>query len=147
MGDIMGLYNKMNKPEIDTNLLFDNLFEEVFPKIKDAIRERWKRGLKPDGNIIGIYASSSYAFQKNKQNSLAGIFKVDLTLTGALGKGLTLAFIDVAKYEIFSTDSKFTEIVQKYGEYNFNISDEEKTKLARDISIKITNQIIKNYYG
>ena len=42
MGDIMGLYNKMNKPEIDTNLLFDNLFEEVFPKIKDAIRERWK---------------------------------------------------------------------------------------------------------
>lgn len=147
MADILAMYNKMQKPEINLDLLFDNLFEEVFPKIKDAIRERWKKGEKPDGNIIGIYASSSYAFEKNKQNSLAGMFKVDLTLTGALGKGITIAFIDVGKYEIFSTDSKYSEIVQKYGEYNFNISETEQKKIAFDISTKITNKLIQYYYG
>ena len=145
MADILALYNKMNKPEIDLDLLFDNLFEEVFPKIKQAIRERWKRGEQPDGNIIGLYAVYSYKTFKEQINPLAKGF-VDLTLTGALGEKITFAMFGTAEYEIFSRDYKFGKIVEKYGDYNFNISEKERQKLAYDITKQITEKVIKNYY-
>lgn len=145
MADILALYNKMNKPEIDLDLLFDNLFEEVFPKIKQAIRERWKRGEQPDGNIIGLYAVYSYKTFKEQINPLGKGF-VDLTLTGALGEKITFAMFGTAEYEIFSRDYKFGKIVEKYGDYNFNISEKERQKLAYDITKQITEKVIKNYY-
>ena len=60
--------------------------------IRKKIRDRWLLGKDPDGNEIGIYSKSQigaeYAFFKNKINPLAGVWNVDLTLTGALGKGI-----------------------------------------------------------
>lgn len=132
----------------DIELLFDMYFKEVFPKIRQMIRERWKTGEMPNGNKIGIYSWYSYALFKQEINPLAGFRQVDLTLTGSLGQKITFGIMEVGEYEIFSTDNKYEGIIEKYGEYNFNISDSEKDEIANYITNKLINKIIeKAYYG
>ena len=78
-------------------------------------------------------------------NSLAG-GDVDLTLTGALGKGIKVKPLG-DDFEIFSTDSKFDEIADKYGDYNFNISEDEKIILFDKIMANVLNEIMDKSYA
>ena len=113
--------------------------------IREAIRNRWSLGLKPDGSIIGLYSSEEYATEKLKQNSKAGFGNVDLTLTGSLWKGIQISgFND--EYEIFSSDSKYEEITEKYGEYNFNITEKEKKILFDRILVNVLTDVLKKTY-
>jgi hypothetical protein len=114
--------------------------------IKQTIRSRWSLGKKPDGSIIGLYASEEYARDKFRENSSAGFGNVDLTLTGSLWKGIQISgFND--EYEVFSKDSKYDEIVDKYGEYNFNISETEKKILFDRILVNILTSVMNKTYG
>jgi hypothetical protein len=114
--------------------------------IKQTIRSRWSLGKKPDGSIIGLYASKEYARDKFRENSSAGFGNVDLTLTGSLWKGIQISgFND--EYEVFSKDSKYDEIVDKYGEYNFNISETEKKILFDRILVNILTSVMNKTYG
>jgi hypothetical protein len=118
--------------------------------IRDKIRARWKLGKKPDGSFIGTYSTSNmgaeYAFFKNKINPNAGLGQVDLTLTGALGKGIKISSFN-DKAEIYSTDEKYDEISNKYGEYNFNITEEEENELFAYIYDEINTKLLKYIYG
>jgi hypothetical protein len=118
--------------------------------IRKKIRDRWLLGKDPDGNEIGIYSKSQigaeYAFFKNKINPLAGVGNVDLTLTGALGKGIKVKLAS-NNIEIFSTDSKFDEIAEKYGDYNFNLSDAERDILFDKIGGIVLNKVINKTYA
>jgi hypothetical protein len=114
--------------------------------IKQTIRSRWSLGKKPDGSIIGLYASEEYARDKFRESSSAGFGNVDLTLTGSLWKGIQISgFND--EYEVFSKDSKYDEIVDKYGEYNFNISETEKKILFDRILVNILTSVMNKTYG
>ena len=119
-------------------------------EIRQTIRDRWLLGKDPDGNEIGIYSRSAfgaeYAFFKNKINPSAGVGNVDLTLTGALGKGIKVKPLG-GDFEIFSTDSKFDEIADKYGDYNFNISEDEKKVLFDKIMANVLNEIMDKSYA
>lgn len=107
-------------------------------------------GKDPDGNEIGVYSRSQigaeYAFFKNTINPLAGVGNVDLTLTGALGKGIKVKPLGES-FEVFSTDSKFDEIADKYGDYNFNISEDEKKVLFDKIMAQVLNDIMDKSYA
>lgn len=107
--------------------MFDNEDE-----IRNMIRQRWLTGKRPDGSLIGWYRSETYANQKYSQNSSAGFGNADLTLTGALGRGIVISGFN-GEYEIYSNDSKYEEIVENWGEWNFNISEEEKRVLFDNI--------------
>ena len=138
--------NRLSEAEI----LVGIEIKEKEPWIRKKIRQRWLLGKKPDGSFIGVYSNSAfgaeYAFFKNKINPTPGIGNVDLTLTGALGKGIKVSgFND--KYEIYSTDEKFDLIANKYGLYNFNITEEEKTELFKIIYDNINNLILNYCYG
>ena len=111
--------------------------------IREKIKNRWSLGKKPDGSIIGLYRSEEYAREKFSKNTSAGFGNVDLTLTGSLWRGIQISgFND--KYEIFSSDSKYEEITEKYGDYNFNITDDERKilfdKIINNVLINILNK-------
>ena len=113
--------------------------------IRNTIKDRWALGLKPDGSIIGLYRSEDYAEQKYAQNSKAGFGNVDLTLTGSLVRGIKISGFN-SEYEIFSSDSKYEEIAEKYGYYNFNISDEQREELFNKILVVILEQTLTKSY-
>ena len=119
-------------------------------EIRQTIRDRWLLGKDPDGNEIGIYSRSDfgaeYAFFKNKINPSAGVGNVDLTLTGALGKGIKVKPLG-DNFEVFSTDSKFDEIADKYGDYNFNLSEDEKKVLFDKILVNVLNNVMNKSYA
>lgn len=118
-------------------------------QIKKWIRERWLLGLDVNGDAIGIYSKSDYgaeyAFFKNKINPLAGLGNVDLTYSGLMGKSIQIKGFSKAEFEVFSTVSYYDDIVQKYGEVNFNITEAEKNKLTDIIFMVIFKEINKSY--
>lgn len=111
-------------------------------EIVELVRDRWKRGKRPDGSIIGEYASFFYQQEKLRQNPLAG-GKVDLFLTGALSGDLTVFPLTGGNFSIFSSDEKAINIAQKYGLDVYGLTHEEETmflSIAFDrINIRLIN--------
>lgn len=97
-------------------------------QIVEGIRRRWAFGKGVNNDIIGEYRNSEYQAFKVSTNTRAGGY-VDLTLTGELGRGLTIQKKGDKKYEIFSTDYKFERIALKYGIEQFNLDQQQTEEL------------------
>lgn len=122
-----------------------NLILFKTPQITDKIRKRWLFGKDPNGDIIGTYKSSNYRSFKVVANSKAeGL--VDLTLTGRLGNALTVRKKGSLGYEVFSTDSKYSNISEKYGLEQFNLSEEEQTELFDEIYLTVIEDYLQNVW-
>ena len=141
---IINIANKISEKDIKT--LYNSYFKELFPQVRKMIKERWLKGITPDGGKIGAYRVVNYALFKQEINPLAGFYMVDLTLTGSLGDKISFLMLSDSEYEIFSTDSKYISIVEKYGDYNFNLSETEKNEIAKEITNKTILEIIKKTY-
>lgn len=72
---------------------------------------------------------------------------VDLTLTGALGKGLRIKKNSNHEFEIFSLDEKFAHISLKYGIEEFNITPGEWQTIQDEILNIILNNALREVYG
>ena len=85
-------------------------------EIVDKVRQRWKRGLRPNGDLIGKegleYKWFSYQQEKQQRNPLAG-GNVDLIDTGSLNRELIVESHGRGLFTIFSTDEKALLIAQK----------------------------------
>lgn len=97
-------------------------------QIVGGIRRRWAFGKDVNDGIIGQYQNPDYQAFKVSTNPRAG-GNVDLTLTGALGQGLTIRKKGDKQYEIFSTDYKFKRITDKYGIEQFNLDQQQTEEL------------------
>ena len=97
-------------------------------QIVEGIRRRWLFGKDINDGIIGTYSWKEYEMFKVSSNPRAE-GNVDLTLTGALGRGLTVKKLSNSRYEIFSTDSKFDKISKQYGIEQFNLDERQKDEL------------------
>lgn len=115
-------------------------------EIVSLVRDRWQRGVRPDGTIIGVYRSIEYQQYKAAKNPEAG-GNVDLILTGDLSFGLTLNKVMNVGYTIFSTDEKANMIADKYGLDVFGLTDEEMDLLNEEITKRIIESIIKKING
>jgi hypothetical protein len=122
------LLQRAQKEKANVRLTIGTLIIFNSEQIVDGIRTRWSFGKDPNGNAIGEYRSSEYRAFKVWKNSRAGGL-VDLTLTGALGDGLTIRKKSDKQYEIFSTDSKFKKIADKYGIEQFNLDQQQQQEL------------------
>lgn len=115
-------------------------------EILDLVRDRWLRGKRPDGSLIGEYKDFGYELLKRQQNPLAG-GNVDLTLDGGLNKGLFINQIRGSLFNIFSSDEKAVLIAEKYGLDNYNITPEETILVlerAKDnVFIELYNFVFK----
>lgn len=99
------------------------LHEQGFVK---SIKDRWLSGLDPNGGKIGSYSGFPYAEKKNKRNSKAGFWNVDLTLTGLMGNELVLNEISKTQHVFGSQVSYFNDVVERYGLKQFNITEAER---------------------
>lgn len=113
--------------------------------IVEGIRRRWLFGKDPNGNIIGNYRSRDYQMFKVGFNSFAN-GNVDLTLTGALGRGLTIRKKSDSQYEIFSTDWKFGKIAEDYGIENFNMDGQQTTELFDMLHLMALETYLQNVW-
>jgi len=111
----------------------------------EGIRTRWLFGKDVDGNIIGQYRNRDYEMFKVGLNSRAN-GNVDLTLTGALGRGLTIKKNNDKTYEIFSSDNKFQEISKKYGLRQFNLDSQQTDELFDMLYLMAMEQYFENVW-
>ena len=114
-------------------------------QIKRWIRERWLTGYDSNGNPIGLYRFEDYAEEKYARNSFAGFGNVDLTYSGLMGRSIEIQGFNKGEFEVFSTVGYYSDIVKKYGEVNFNITNAEKEKLSNIIFMVIFNEINEAY--
>lgn len=119
----------------------NNIFEDV--------KRRWKIGESSLGGIIGEYSNSplgqEYKSYKMSINPSAG-GNVDLTLTGALGRGLTIKKINSTDYKLFSTDSKYEMLGDKYGFDEFGLSESEWLEMQSELLVFALENAIKLTY-
>ena len=111
----------------------------------EGIRTRWLFGKGVDGDIIGQYRNKDYELFKVDLNQRAD-GNVDLTLTGALGRGLTIKKNNDKTYEIFSTDNKFQEISKEYGLRQFNLDSQQTEELFDMLYLMVMEQYFENVY-
>lgn len=114
MGSILELKKKLEKvtqPKIQ-KAIAKVILES--PELKRAKIEELKEGLRPDGNIIGVYRSLVYASQKQQQNPKAG-GTVDLILTGSFTDKMFLKNSSPSVFLFESTDTKADDLFSKYG--------------------------------
>lgn len=133
----------------ETHYIVQSCVKEIQDDILKTVRERWAKGLSVDGGEITDvmtgkgYANPAYKAIKFAKNPKAG-GKVDLTLTGDLGDNLELIHIGGGRFEIISTDKKYTDIGKKYGFKEFQLSKGEiehfTNKLESLILEKIKNK-------
>jgi len=97
-------------------------------QIVKKVRDRWKLGLRPNGEIIGEYSSFSYQQEKISSNPSAK-GNVDLVDTGNLQDELVINHLTGSLFTIFSDDEKATLIAQKYGLDVFGLTDFEKAEV------------------
>ena len=114
-------------------------------QIVNNVRTRWLFGKDPNGDIIGTYKSRTYRAFKVVANSKAGGL-VDLTLTGSLGNKLKVKKKGSLNYEIFSTDTKYKMIADKYGIEQFNLSQDQQKQLFDELYIEAINQYMQNVW-
>jgi hypothetical protein len=76
-------------------------------------------------------------------NSLAG-GNVDLTLTGALNKGLDIFPLSGDNFNIFSKDEKARSIAEKYGLDVYGLTKEEE-EIVVDLTINRVNVALINF--
>jgi hypothetical protein len=144
----MNLYSEilvkdLNSIKSNIDSTFNALMVEQESDIRYMIYQRWLLGKRPDGTRIGVYRDLEYQEFKYFKNPLAG-GEVDLIDTGALWKGIEI-FNTSKGIEIFSTDSKYNEIAEKYGDDNFNITDKEEQELIDEISTLTIELLYKKY--
>lgn len=124
----------------------DGLIIKHKKEVIKGVRGQWKKGFRPDGNIIGVYRSFIYRQDKISRNPTAG-GNVDLVDTGALSKGLTLNRILEGVFTIFSTDDKAIAIASKYGLDVYGLSPEETNKFMDFIAVMAIEEIINKVYA
>lgn len=124
--------------------MIEKLFEKELlanqKEIVDLVRGRWKKGIRPDGDIIGTYSWFSYELEKRTKNPLAG-GNVDLIDTGDLEKGLLINSIGNSVFTIFSTDEKASKIASKYGLDVYGLTNKEITEILIETAIRVNKQI------
>lgn len=113
-------------------------------KILKLAKDRMLRGDSVDGGVIGIYRSKSYELFKARLNPLAGGV-VDLFLTGALQKRMTIIDDGNLKFEIISTDGKYDLIAEKYGAEQFGLTDQEKQSVINEAMNCLIDKIKEKY--
>jgi len=102
-------------------------------------------GKSSNQSSIGEYRSSEYKAFKVGINPRAG-GDVDLTLTGALGRGLIIKKSGGLKYEIISTDWKFGKISKKYGLEQFNLDERQLDELLDTLFYFALVEYLDNVY-
>ena len=117
---------------------------ELDAGVLDMVASNWQQGLKGDKRI-GEYRSESYAAMKRLMNPTAG-GKVDLIYTGAFSGALFIPQ-DENIINVDSSDSKRNELVAKYGDDIFDLSNSQEADIIDDAKMMVYEEIFRFLNG
>lgn len=142
------LLNSLQSESSESRLkqLISNIIMMNSTEILNMVKGRLKYGKGVNGGSIGTYKSNEYAVFKNKQNPLAGFGNVDLYLTGELSDNITVRRKG-DRMEIISTDEKYSKIANKYGAYQFGLTDEQMQEFLQECYYVALESLINRTYG
>lgn len=144
MNYLSEISSKLKSVQLSIDDVIANVVDDNENQIRNWITNRWLLGKDSNDDLIGLYRGESYANEKYKLNNNAGFGNVDLTYSGLMGRSIQISGFN-NEFEVFSTVGYYDDIVQKYGEVNFNITDAEKEKLSNIIFMVIFNEINEAY--
>ena len=120
------------------------------PNIIREVRKRWLIGESVEGGFIGEYSNSQMgqdyrAYKLSLNPSASG--HVDLTLTGSLGDGLTVKQQSSESFLVYSTDSKYDEIGDKYGFEEFGLAEHEWYEMQQEMIEVVLDLVLSKTYA
>ena len=128
--------------EIDERWLIDRLIEILIDyryELEDKNREQLREGKKSDGSLFKEYAPLS-VFLKGNNFDFRGHYRLQLFDTGSFHSEL---FLDIQDDKIFfwSRDSKTSELVGKYGDNIFGLTEKNVNLVMPKIEDKLINRV------
>ena len=114
---------------IGVNIVVDNKIE-LLDLNKDQLLND---GMNKNMVKLRSYRSASYARRKNQRNPSPGLGTPDLYNTGAFQDGFTLKINSKSSFDIFSTNSKNSELTKKYGKDIFGLTETSKETFGREV--------------
>jgi len=115
--------------------------EEQVPVIIEQTKEKaielnklqlYNSSINKEGMRLELYRFEWYASMKNQKNPNPGLFHPDLYLTGAFYGGFKMTVTE-STFNITSSDSKTFELVKKYGDDIFGLTDQSKGIYAKGV--------------
>jgi hypothetical protein len=103
-----------------------------------------REGKNTEGQVLGVYASKSYAAFKKQIGGRAPFRVVDLRLTGAFQQGMIL-LVEDKEYHLESTDDKAPELAGKY-EKIFGLTKESQ-EMAKVFNTRKLGELFKKASG
>lgn len=88
------------------------------------------KGEDKNSKKLKSYRSASYARKKNQRNPFPGLGTPDLFATGAFQNAFQLKINSKNSFDIFSSNSKSSDLQKKYGAAIFGVSDPNKQEYA-----------------
>lgn len=111
-------------------------------ELKEAKRNEFKSGERPDGSDIGEYRNKRYAIFKRQKNPLAR-GKVDLILTGSFTKAIFTKKKSKNTYIFESKDQKAKMLFEKYGSDLKGLNEVTAEEVERDSIARELKQWIR----
>ena len=108
-----------------------NSIDDALPYLADLNIEQRAVGLRSDGQIIGYLKSDNYAAEKKARGGRADEGLVDLTNDGDFNSG-QYAKKSGKMVEFGSTDSKNSDLIEKYGEKIHGLTEESRQEALAD---------------
>lgn len=137
------LIKLVNLNKIGASIIADSK-PELISKNKEQLMDS---GVNKLGQKLRRYQSNSYAARKNKLNPFPGFGVPDLYRTGAFQSGFQLRINSVNTFELFSTDGKSKQLIEKYGKDIFGLTNESKAEYRKEVMqpelVKAVKQILK----
>ena len=118
---------------IDIRKAAASIISDNKQQIADLNREQLMDGFNKEGKKLKKYQSNSYAARKNRMNSAPGLGNPDLYLTGRFHEAMNVKINSKVSYEIFSADSKTSDLTKKYGKDIFGLTEESRDKASTEI--------------
>jgi len=129
-----------------------DIFSDVIAKNEDHLiqlnqNQLYKDSSDSEGNQLQQYNSLEYAREKESMNPSVGFRNTDLYYTGAFYRGWSL-LITNSEFLFDSSDSKTSDLIEKYGQNIFGLSAKNIESFTVDIFTndfftELNNQLAK----
>lgn len=94
-------------------------------------KQLYEKSVDRNGEPLRLYASLSYAIEKNRKNPMPGFGRPDLFNEGSFFRQF-FTVVGANYYETSSRDSKTSGLVAKYSSDIFGLTKENKAKYASE---------------
>jgi hypothetical protein len=150
MGTVRGFLNSTKRARASLDSDVQTAIKLVEDQLIDLnTEEQLFKGIGTDGKIIGRYSRATEEITRGMSG--IGFPKkagepFNFYDTGAVFKGMAYRFKNGDRLELFTTDSKMSELEEKYGNKLFGLTIENTQEFNYKILLPVLRGFIKRHY-